>query len=193
LPTTARDAALLRVRKVILSRRRRYLTAFRVVRLILLGLALPDVTAAQQPVGIPAETVTWTSSVQSGDAAQRGGKLTLALHGSVLDSWHVYSLYQLPNGPIPLRVALDSGDIATADGQVVESTPTKARDEAFGFETQFYSKAFTVTLPVRLGANVSPGRQVIPLSVRFQTCNGRICQPPKTVRLSVPVTVKAGG
>ena len=37
------------------------------------------------------------------------------------------------------------------------------------------------------------GPQQIPISVRFQTCNGHICQPPKTVKLSVPVTVRANG
>jgi hypothetical protein len=160
--------------------------------LTFLALALPG---AAQPAGdsIPAETVSWTASIQSADAARPGGKLTVALHGTVVDGWHVYSLKQLPLGPNPLHVALDASDIAVAEGAPVESKPTKARDAAFGFETQYYDKAFTVSLPVRLGKRVADGQQTIPVSVRFQTCNGRICQPPKTVHLSASLVVKTGG
>jgi hypothetical protein len=31
--------------------------------------------------------------------------------------------------------------------------------------------------------------QVIPVSVRFQTCSDRECQPPRTVHLAVPIDV----
>ena len=46
--------------------------------------------------------------------------------------------------------------------------------------------------PVRIAPKAAAGRQLIPVSVRFQTCNGQICHPPKTVRLSIPVTVREG-
>jgi len=159
--------------------------------LFLLTLAFSRAAGAQ-PVG-PPETVSWTASVQSGDTAKPGGKVTLALHGTVLDGWHVYSLKQLPLGPNPFFVALDGGDIAVADGAPAESKAIKAKDAAFGFETQYYERAFTVTLPVRLSKSAAAGQQAIPVRVRFQTCNGTVCQPPKTVRLSAQVTVKADG
>jgi hypothetical protein len=46
-----------------------------------------------------------------------------------------------------------------------------------------------VTLPLQLAAHAAGGSQQIPVSVRFQTCNDRICQPPKTVHLSAAVSV----
>lgn len=152
----------------------------------------PFQSALAQADGIP-ETVSWTVSVPSGEAAKQGGKLAIQLHGNAREGWHVYSLKQLPLGPNPFFAAVDGGEIAVADGAPFESKAIKAKDAAFGFETQYYEKAFTVTLPVRLNKSAPAGQQAIPVKVRFQTCNGTVCQPPKTVRLSAPITVKADG
>ena len=74
----------------------------------------------------------------------------------------------------------------------VESAPTKFHDPAFDLETQFYTGQFTLTLPVRLKSQASASQQAIPVDVRFQTCNGRVCQPPKTVHLSAVVNPSTG-
>jgi hypothetical protein len=154
---------------------------------VLLGLSLQ--AALAQPSAAQGDTVTWT--VQSSDVGK--GKVTLTLNGSVREGWHVYSLKQLPDGPTPLLVTLDVNDVAKAGGAVVSSAPTKIHDPAFGLDTQFYESAFSLTVPVRLGSHLAAGQQVIPLSVRFQTCNGRVCQPPKTVHLSASINLPAGG
>ena len=155
--------------------------------LVLAAVSLAPAAAVDQADNLSAETVSWTATPAE---AKAGGKLVLTLNGSVTQGWHIYSLQQLPLGPNPLRVTVDSKDLASVDGTPSESKAIKARDAAFGFETQYFDKAFTVSLPVRLAKSVSPGEQIIAVSVRFQTCNGRVCQPPKSVHLSVPVTVK---
>jgi cytochrome c biogenesis DsbD-like protein len=156
---------------------------------VFFSLSLSGVALAQAPEsGIP-ETVSWSIAPQ---AAKAGGKLLLTLRGTVQDGWHVYSLKQAPDGPTPLLVSLGASDVIAAEGAVTESRAVKQRDPAFGLDTQFYEHAFTLTVPVRLKPQVA-GQQVVPVNVRFQTCNGRICQPPKTVHLSAPVNVQAGG
>jgi DsbC/DsbD-like thiol-disulfide interchange protein len=156
----------------------------------LLGLTLCGAVAAQTPGS--ANTVSWTVAPQAADA-KPGGRTTITLQGAVQEGWHVYGLKQLPDGPTPLLVTLDKTDAASAAGAPTGSPPTKFHDPAFDLETQYYSKAFTVSLPVRVGPKLAAGRQQIPVSVRFQTCNGQICQPPKTVRLSAPITVRSDG
>jgi hypothetical protein len=79
---------------------------------------------------------------------------------------------------------VDPNNVATAGGAAVASPPTKIHDPAFNLDTEFYARAFTVTLPLRLAARAARGQRQIPLSVRFQTCNGQICQPPKLVHLA---------
>jgi hypothetical protein len=136
-----------------------------------------------------AETVTWTVSAPEA-AAKPGGRLTLKVQGAVQSGWHVYSLKQAEDGPTPLLVKLQANPAATAAGAVTGTAPVRQRDAAFGFDTEFYDKDFVLTVPVRLRANLKPGPQAIPLTVRFQTCNGAVCQPPKTVRLSAAVNLQ---
>jgi DsbC/DsbD-like thiol-disulfide interchange protein len=141
--------------------------------------------------GARAETDSWTAQVVPGGVARPAGRLTLTLRAQVQDGWHVYALKQLPDGPTPLVVALEPNKVATANGTPVGSPPSKIHDPAFGLDTEFYSRAFTVSLPLRVAAQPAAGRQQIPVRVRFQTCNGQICQPPKTVHLTASLAVAA--
>jgi len=153
----------------------------------LLGLAAPALAQSADPAA--AETVSLTVTADPADAVKQGGRITLTLHGEVANGWHVYSLKQLPNGPTPLRVTLDQNAIATANGAPVGSPATKIHDQGFNLDTQFYSHAFTVALPLQVAAHSAGGSQQIPVSVRFQTCNDRVCQPPKTVHLTAAVSI----
>lgn len=137
----------------------------------------------------PVETASWTVSAPA--ALKPGSKTVITLQGAVQDGWHLYALKQAPDGPTPLLVSIEKNGVATANGVVTGSAPQKVRDPAFGLDTQFYAQAFTLMVPVRLKDNLKPGPQAIPLSVRFQTCNGAVCQPPKTVHLSAAITVQA--
>lgn len=160
--------------------------SFRVVSALLLLLSSGPVLAQGEPAG---DTVTW--SVAPAHVA-KGHRAQLTLSGQIQPGWHVYGLKQAPTGPTPLVVALDQNDVAKVDGPASGSPATTYHDPAFGLDTHFYSSAFTLTLPVRLNAHVA-GPRTIPVSVRFQTCNGRICQPPRTVHLSASISDAAGG
>lgn len=138
---------------------------------------------------LPRQTVQWTAAVHSGDSL-RGGSVTLELSGRLAEGWHVYAQTQAPGGPTPLRIALDANDFAQIAGAPSGSVPEHKFDPSFGLETQFYSGAFTLLLPVRVARPSAAGRRSIPVSVRFQTCNGRECEPPRTIHLSV--TIDAG-
>ncbi|HWF64158.1 MAG TPA: protein-disulfide reductase DsbD N-terminal domain-containing protein [Rhizomicrobium sp.] len=149
------------------------------------GLALLVLASAGAGAATPdparTEAVAWTASVAP-DA--KPGNLTLTLHADVQKGWHVYALKQLPGGPTPLLVKVDPNDVASAGGEAMGSPPTKIHDPDFNLDTEFYARAFTVSLPLRLAAHAPRGQRQIPLSVRFQTCNGQICQPPKLIHLA---------
>jgi DsbC/DsbD-like thiol-disulfide interchange protein len=153
----------------------------------LLGLAAPALAQNADPAA--AQTVNWTVTASPAEAVKQGGRVTLTLRGEIADGWHVYALKQLPNGPTPLRVTLDQNAVAVASGAPAGSPATRIHDPGFDLDTQYYSHAFSVTLPLQLAAHAAGGPQQIPVSVRFQTCNDRICQPPKTVHLSAAVSV----
>jgi hypothetical protein len=167
----------------------------RKLRALAIGAGLSVVALSGAAIAQPSfgpDTVSWSGSAPA-QGVKPGGRAKIELRGAVQPGWHVYGLQQLPDGPTPLRVTLAASDIAAADGQPTGSQPVKLQDPSFNLETQYYEHDFTVTAPVRIGPRAPTGEQQIPVSVRFQTCNGHICQPPKTVQLSVPITVRANG
>ncbi len=160
----------------------------RIAVALLLGAGVCASGAAQ----VPDQTVQWSAAVSSKSAVKHGAAATLVLSAEVLDGWHVYALTQPPGGPTALRVALDENAVARAAGRPSGTAPERKYDPSFDLETQFYARSFTLYLPVRLKEHAAVGWQSIPVSVRFQTCNGRECQPPKTVHLSASVEVAVG-
>lgn len=160
----------------------------------LISLALHAAAAAQAPAKpkgpFGAETVAWSVSAPAGEV-KPGAKIRLAVKGAVVEGWHIYALEQGSRGPIPLSVDVDKNTVATADGALIAAPPVKAHDKSFGFETQYYDKDFTVEVPIQIDPKSATGAQQIPVSVYFQSCNGKVCHPPKSVTLSADINVKA--
>jgi Disulphide bond corrector protein DsbC len=73
------------------------------------------------------------------------------------------------------------------------SAPENAFSTSFGLNTQYYTHTFAVRVPVHLSQELAPGRQLIPLSVRFQACSDRECLLPRTLHLSLPIEVPTAG
>jgi DsbC/DsbD-like thiol-disulfide interchange protein len=154
-----------------------------------LGVFLGLCACATGSAQVPNQTVQWVATVAAPGGAKHGDAATLELSGEIQDGWHVYALTQPAGGPTALRVTLDDNTVADAAGTPSGSTPQKRHDPSFGLETRFYTHSFTVRLPVQLKQQSDGGRQLIPISVRFQTCSDRECQPPTTIHLSVPIDV----
>jgi hypothetical protein len=149
--------------------------------------ALALFTASLSHAQTPPDRVQWSAALGPTGNIKSGSTVTLEIHGAIEDGWHVYALTEPSGGPIALRVTLDENDIVQAAAAVSGTPPSKHRDPSFGLETQFYTHSFTIRLPVIVKAAV--GRQQVPVSVRFQTCSDRECQPPTTARLTVTFEV----
>ncbi len=134
-------------------------------------------------------TVDWVAAPIV--AARSGRRVVITVRGTIRDGWHVYGLKQAANGPTPLRVSLDPNAVARADGAASGSSSINAFDPAFGFVTPTHAHAVSLTVPVRLRAGLAPGRQQVPVTIRYQSCDGRICLPPRTVHIAAPVEIVA--
>ncbi len=154
----------------------------------LTALLAPWIVAFAGADDIP-DAVHWSLSVASATTITRGGTATIDLAGDVQNGWHVYAFKQHAGGPTPLNVTLDPNAVATAAGPLSGVGAEKVQDTHFGFQTQLYTHPFVVHLPVRVGHDLAPGKQLIPVSVRFQACSDRECLLPRTVHLSVPIDV----
>jgi thiol:disulfide interchange protein DsbD len=136
----------------------------------------------------PLQPVSWAASIAKNDLKQ-GTRTTLDVKADIQDGWHVYGLNQAADGPTPLYIAIDENDIAQSAGAVSATKPMKQRDASFGIETETYTHSLVLHLPVQVKQHAPSGDQSVSVSVRFQSCNDRICLPPKTVRLAAPIVV----
>jgi hypothetical protein len=133
-----------------------------------------------------APNVHWTASAKRDPADVQTNRATLDISAVVPEGWHIYALNQLAGGPTPLHVAIEAGAAAQITGVASGTTPEKRHDPSFDLDTEFYSHAFTLHFPVesRLSLEASPS---LPVSVRFQLCSERECQPQKTIHLLASV------
>jgi hypothetical protein len=141
----------------------------------------------------PDDAVRWTATLRAGSTITRGSTATIDVLGEVGEGWHVYAIEQHSGGPTPLRITLDANETAAAAGPASGTVAETVHDTHFGFDTQLYTHSFTVHLPVRVGQQLPAGRQLIPVSVRFQACSDRECLLPRTIHLSVPIDVPTAG
>lgn len=68
--------------------------------------------------------------------------------------------------------------------------PEEILDPSFGVIVGFYLERAVFRLPVKILANASRGQQTVVVQVRFQTCNGRLCLAPTTVKLPVQLEIR---
>jgi DsbC/DsbD-like thiol-disulfide interchange protein len=162
---------------------------FRWIRLgFSLGLLLVLHGLAQAPL----QPVRWTAAATPKPAAQPGSRITIEVTADLQEGWHVYALEQPADGPTPLRINLDENGVVQSAGAPAGSAPIKRYDPSFDLDTQIYARSFVLRLPVQVKPQSPAGKQVVPISVRFQACGDRMCLPPRTVHVSVPIEVLAG-
>jgi thiol:disulfide interchange protein DsbD len=142
-------------------------------------------SAAQAPI----QPVQWTAALAPKKAINPAMNIVIELSADVQEGWHVYGLTQLPGGPTPLRVTLDTNDVVEVAGTPTGTPPAKRYDTAFDLDTEVYEGSFALHLPVQINQHFAARRKLIPVSVRFQTCNDRVCLPPRTVHISVPIEI----
>jgi thiol:disulfide interchange protein DsbD len=124
---------------------------------------------------------------------QRAGQqFELRLAARIEEGWHLYSISQPPGGPIPTRITLPAGQRFSLAGAPVGPQPRQEFDPNFSMETEWYDGSAAFSLPILVAADTPPGAHRLEVHVRYQTCNDRLCLPPKTEKLFIDVSVAGG-
>ncbi|MGH9594261.1 MAG: protein-disulfide reductase DsbD N-terminal domain-containing protein [Bryobacteraceae bacterium] len=144
-------------------------------------LLLAGAMEAQNPV-------TWSLSNPPKKTLKPGEGLTLRLEASVESGWHLYALDQPDGGPISTEIGLAGG--ARFDlGPVRASKPVEIFDPNFNMRVRFYTDKASFQLPLKVKMDAPPGDTNVVVETRYQSCNDRICLPPKKVTVEVPVSI----
>ena len=103
--------------------------------------------------------------------------------------WHLYSLTPLEGGPIPTRIWLPEGQPFEPASAPQAPRPLIQQDSNFGMEVGYYEGSPVFTLPIKAASGAPAGKQTLIVNARFQSCNDRLCLPPKRVELRMAVEV----
>ena len=142
------------------------------------GLAVLSFSFLSANAQRPTDIVKWTATVKS----QSASAATVALEAEIQEGWHVYAVSQPTGGPTPLTVTVPEGVAFAVDGAIHESAPTHHFDPSFKMDTAYYQKSAQLQAPLK---KTKPGTaSSIPINVRFQTCNDKLCLPPYTAHLT---------
>ncbi len=105
------------------------------------------------------------------------------------DGFHVNSNTPSDEYFIPLRLTWNPGPV-----EAVSVTFPKPKMEKLAFSDKpvsIFSGDFEVVTRFKAAPGASLGQNVVTGKLRFQACNDRMCLPPKTIDLSLPVEVTA--
>ena len=153
-------------------------------RKLLLTAALAACLAAA-----PADPVAWKLQNPPTASVKAGGRFTVKLLAAVQEGWHLYSLKPMTEGPIATRIWIAGGQPFSLSGAVHAPEPRVMQDPSFGMEVELYEGEAVFTLPVKVAPGTAPGAQKLVVSASYQSCNDKLCLPPKTVKLEVPITI----
>jgi thiol:disulfide interchange protein len=148
-------------------------------RLILLTVMFAGAAAAQGQ-----QHAQWTA-VAEPPSARPGGTALVRLTAKIDPGWHLYSASS-PEG-IPASFHFDSN--AAIDGtRTFQTPPKRAFDPNFNADTETYDSDAKFILEAKLKSDAPAGPVELPLNIRFQTCNDRLCVPGRTA-VKVALTV----
>jgi len=139
----------------------------------------------------------------STDRCFPGQELGLALDLKIEPGWHVYGS-PVPAGYQPLELKLASPLIGEQSLELPMAVPMELK--ALGETLPVYAKGFRATGRVfikwsppapapfllALAEMMNPGAYQVEGTLRCQACSNEICEPPRVLRFSLPLTIEAG-
>ncbi|HTS66891.1 MAG TPA: protein-disulfide reductase DsbD N-terminal domain-containing protein [Candidatus Acidoferrales bacterium] len=137
----------------------------------------------------PPEPVSWKLGNPAAKPVKAGARFSVRLTAVIQPGWHLYSLKPVPEGPVPTRIWIDGGQPFSLAGAIQAPDPVAMQDPTLDLEVEFYEGETPFTLPVKAVSGTA-GPQTLTVSVSYQTCNDKLCLPPKTVKLQLALTVQ---
>lgn len=168
------------------------------VRVLLVALAFVLATLplrAQDLASVPTDArgrpTPVSFSLDAPGDARAGAPLTATLTATIAAPWHLYSLANAPDaGPVPTTLR-PARPYLTAAGDPTETAPERAFDANFNTTLGWHAGTATFRVPLRLAAE-APASADLAVAIRYQACTDRMCLPPRTDTVAVPLRVAGG-
>jgi len=152
------------------------------------SFALLIIVFASSSLGQRSSVVNWSARVEPAKL-KADGKAKVRVNAQISAGWHLYSLTQ-GEPLIATKVAITEDANFKVAGTASQPKPKTAYDPNLQLETQTFEGDVSFVVPVKVKPNARVGKQQLTLTVRFQTCNDRLCLPPKTETLTADVVIE---
>jgi DsbC/DsbD-like thiol-disulfide interchange protein len=120
---------------------------------------------------------------------KRGENATSALKLAVKEGYHVNSNTPAEAYLIPLKITWDSAGPLEA----VELVYPKPKQEKYEFSEKplsVFDGEFEVKTTFKRSATAAPGPASLSGKIRYQACNDKMCLPPKTLEIRLPLLLQ---
>jgi thiol:disulfide interchange protein len=135
------------------------------------------------------DPVQWTLSSDAAKAAP-GATVTLHLTAKIDAGWHLYSLTPIAD-ITPTTISFPENP-AIESVSLYQPQPEKKFEPVLGHEVEEYLGEAVLLLQAQLKKDVPPGDVALTAKVKYQTCNDKTCQRPKTKTATFTLTVSPG-
>ena len=140
-------------------------------------------------IAAPADPVAWKLQSAAAAPLKPGARFHVKLLATVQEGWHLYSLKPLADGPVATRIWIAGDQPFSLAGPVQAPDPQVMQDPTLGMEVELYEGETLFTLPVKSAPGVAPGAHNLVVSAAYQTCNDKLCLPPKTVKVELAIHI----
>ncbi len=134
------------------------------------------------------DPVRWTAEVALDDLAP-GARAVVLVKAVIEKGWYIYSITQEEGGPVPSRISLGPDRPFTLVGDPTGPRPKVRFDRNFSMKVEVHEGSVVYEVPVQVSGEAAAGDSEIPIRARYQACTDRICLPPQTEEVSIPVTI----
>ncbi|MGZ4810157.1 MAG: cytochrome c biogenesis protein CcdA [Thermoanaerobaculia bacterium] len=150
---------------------------------VLLTVLLASAASAQ--IAYPGSDENAPPKVElKGSVSKRAGDLVEGVITTTIPApWHVNSNKPLDEFLIPTVLTLDP-----ATAELTSAQYPQHELKAFGFSGGSKLAVYEGTIQIPFTAKLKPGANTIRASLRYQSCNDKVCLPPKTVSAEFSTT-----
>ena len=115
------------------------------------------------------------------ESAAPGSTVRTALRVSLPEGLHANAHKPRDPSLIPVVLTVNAPSGVTVE-EIVYPEPTDLRQENAPQPLSVYEREFVIGAVLRIAANAAPGPLAIPLRLRYQACNEKLCYLPTTVQ-----------
>jgi len=120
--------------------------------------------------------------------ARRGGEVEIRSQLRIRSGYHINSQTPAEDYLIPTLLSWDSGPLTLRS--VAYPKPATVRYEFASQPMLVYSGVVTVISRLAVAADAPPGAYTLTGKLRYQACTDKACLLPRTLPVSVPLTIE---